>query len=83
MPPQQPDPLVEIRKQELENDTTEIQRKMQNDVMDFQIDQAKLQQAANLAMERMQVQQGIAEDRNDVNLYRINTQAALARNRGQ
>ena len=56
---------------------------MQNDVMDFQIDQAKLQQAANLAMERMQVQQGIAEDRNDVNLYRINTQAALARNRGQ
>ena len=83
MPPQQPDPLVEIRKQELENDSTEIQRKMQNDVMDFQIDQAKLQQAANLAMERMQVQQGIAEDRNDVNLYRINTQAALARNRGQ
>ena len=83
MPPQQPDPLVEIRKQELENDSTEIQRKMQNDVMDFQIDQAKLQQAANLAMELMQVQQGIAEDRNDVNLYRINTQAALARNRGQ
>ncbi len=82
MPPQQPDPLVQIRQQELENDSTEIQRKMQNDVMDFQIDQAKLQQAANLAMQRMQVQQGIAEDRNDVNLYRINTQAALARNRG-
>jgi len=81
-PPQQPDPLVEIRQQELQNDSIEIQRKMQNDAMDFQIDQAKLQQAANLAMQRMQVQQGIAGDRNDVNLYRINTQAALARNRG-
>jgi len=56
---------------------------MQNDVMDFQIDQAKLQQAADLAMQRMQIQQGIADDRNEVNVYRINTQANLARNRGQ
>ncbi len=83
MPSQQPDPLVEIRKQELEIDQLEVQRKMQNDTMDFQIDQAKLQQAANLAMQRMQTQQGIADDRNDVNIYRINTQAGLARNRGQ
>ena len=83
IPPQQPDPLVEIRQKELENDTIEIQRKMQNDMMDFQIDQAKMQQAADLAMKRMRLQEGVAEDRNDVNIYRINTQAALARNRGQ
>jgi len=79
IPPQKPDPLVEIRQQELQNDTQEIQRKMQNDAMDFQIDQAKLEQSAQLAMQRMQAQQGIANDRNDVNIYRINTQAALKR----
>jgi len=79
IPPQKPDPLVEIRQQELQNDTTEIQRKMQNDAMDFQIDQAKLEQSAQLAMQRMQAQQGIANDRNEVNVYRINTQADLKR----
>jgi hypothetical protein len=77
------DPLVALRQQELQNDQVDIQRKMQNDQMDFQIDQAKLQQAANLAMQRMQLQQGIADTRNDVNVYRINTQAELARSRGQ
>jgi hypothetical protein len=55
-----------------------IQRKMQNDAMDFQIDQAKMQQAFNLAQQRMQLQEEIAGDRNDVNIYRINTQAALS-----
>ena len=79
IPPQKPDPLVEIRQQELQNDTAEIQRKAQNDAMDFQIDQAKLEQSAQLAMQRLQTQQGIADDRNDVNIYRINTQAALKR----
>lgn len=83
IPPQQPDPLVSIRQQELQNDQMEIQRKMQNDTMDFQMDQAKMQQAADLALERMRLQQGIADDRNDVNIFRINTQASLARNRGQ
>ncbi len=79
IPPQKPDPLVEIRQQELQNDTAEIQRKAQNDAMDFQIDQAKLEQSAQLAMQRLQMQQGIAYDRNDVNIYRINTQADLKR----
>jgi len=51
--------------------------------MDFQIDQAKLTQAMQLAQQRMNIQQNIADDRNDVNVYRINTQAALSRNRGQ
>jgi hypothetical protein len=78
-PAQKPDPLVDIRKQELENDTAEIQRKTINDMMDFQIDQAKLQQAYELAQQRTQTQEGIAEDRNDVNIYRINTQAALSK----
>ena len=85
MPPQQPDPLVQIRQQELQNDQTEIQRKMQNDQMDYQIDQAKMQQQMDLAMQRLNAQMDVANQRNDVNVYRINTQADLARerNRGQ
>ncbi len=74
-----PDPLVQIRQQELQNDTAEIQRKMQNDALDFQIDQAKLQQAYDTAMQRQALQEKIAADRNDVNIYRINTQANLKR----
>jgi hypothetical protein len=80
-PPQQEDPLVAIRQQELQNDTQEIQRKMQNDAMDFQIDQAKLQQQYELAQQRQGLQEQIAGDRNDVNIYRINTQAALSKDR--
>ena len=78
-PPQQPDPLVAIRQQELENDTQEIQRKAMNDAMDFQIDQARLMQAYELAQKRQQLQEQIAEDRNLVNVYRIDTQANLKR----
>jgi hypothetical protein len=44
--------LVEIRKKELENDTAELQRKAMNDQMNFQVDQAKLEQAYQLAQER-------------------------------
>ena len=78
-PPQQPDPLVAIRQQELENDTQEIQRKAMNDAMDFQIDQARLMQAYELAQQRQNLQEQIAEDRNLVNVYRIDTQADLKR----
>ena len=78
-PPQQPDPLVAIRQQELENDTQEIQRKAMNDAMDFQIDQARLMQAYELAQQRQALQEQIAEDRNLVNVYRIDTQADLKR----
>ena len=76
-PAQKPDPLVDIRQKELQNDTTEIQRKTMNDMMGFQVDQAKLQQTFELAQQRQNLQEKIAEDRNDVNIYRINTQAAL------
>jgi hypothetical protein len=83
MPALQPstpeDPLVEIRKKELENDTAELQRKTMNDQMDFQIDQAKLQQAYELAQQRQKLQESIADDRNDVNIYRIN----MAANKGK
>ena len=79
-PPQQPDPLVAIRQQELQNDTQEIQRKAMNDAMDFQIDQARLMQAYELAQQRQNLQEQIPEDRNLVNVYRIDTQADLKRN---
>jgi hypothetical protein len=78
-PPQQPDPLVEIRQKELENDTAELQRKTMNDQMNFQIDQAKLQQAYELAQQRQSLQENIADDRNDVNIYRINMASANKR----
>jgi len=75
--PQTPeDPLVEIRKKELENDTAELQRKTMNDQMNFQVDGAKIQQTYELAQERQKLQESIADDRNDVNVYRINTNAA-------
>ena len=45
--------------------------------MDFAVDQAKLQQAYELAQQRQTLQESIAEDRNDVNIYRINTAASL------
>ena len=77
-PQQQTDPLVEIRKKELENDTAELQRKSMNDQMSFQIDQAKLQQAYDLAQQRQSLQENIADDRNDVNIYRINMAANRA-----
>ncbi len=80
-PAQQQDPLVAIRQQELQNSQMEIQRKTANDQMDFQIDQAKLQQAYDLAQQRQELQEDIAGARNDVNIYRINTQAALSRNK--
>jgi len=80
-PAQQQDPLIGIRQQELENSQMEVQRKMMNDQMDFQIDQAKLQQAYELAQQRQALQEEIAASRNDVNVYRINTQAALSRNK--
>jgi hypothetical protein len=70
------DPLVEIRKKELENDTAELQRKAMNDQMNFQVDSAKLEQTYQLAQERQKLQENIADDRNDVNIYRINTVAA-------
>ncbi len=80
-PAQQQDPLIAIRQQELENSKMEVERKMANDQMDFQMDQAKLQQAFDLAQQRIKTQEEIAGARNDVNVYRINTQAALSRNK--
>ena len=76
-PPTPKDPLVEIRNKELENDTAELERKTMNDQMDFAVDQAKLQQAYELSQQRQALQESIAEDRNDVNIYRINTAASL------
>lgn len=78
--PQTPeDPLVEIRKKELENDTAELQRKTMNDQMNFQVDAAKIQQAYDLAQQRQRLQENIADDRNDVNIYRINMASANKR----
>ena len=69
-PAQKPDPLAAIREKELENDTVEIQRKSLKRHMNFQIDQAKPRQAFDIAQQRTKTQEQIADDRNDVNIYR-------------
>tara|TARA_R110000737_G_scaffold275978_1_gene282877 strand:- start:40 stop:264 length:225 start_codon:yes stop_codon:yes gene_type:complete len=74
---------LSYRKKELENDTAELQRKTMNDQMNFQVDQAKLQQAYELAQQRQSLQENIADDRNDVNLYRINTAATIRGNKAK
>ena len=51
--------------------------------MNFQIDQAKLQQAYELAQQRQSLQENIADDRNDVNLYRINMASAARGNKSK
>ena len=46
-PAQQQDPLVGIRQQELENSKMEVQRKVMNDQMDFQVDQRNCNRLTN------------------------------------
>lgn len=74
--PDSNDPLVEIRNKELELAAVDQERKAAADAMGFEVDQAKLMQAFELAQQRMASTQQIAEDRNETNLYRINMQAA-------
>ena len=52
-----------------------------NDQMNFQVDAAKLQQAYELAQQRQKLQENIADDRNDVNVYRINMASATRGNK--
>ena len=42
-----------------------------------------LQQAYDLAQQRQKLQESIADDRNDVNVYRINMAAASRGNKGK
>lgn len=75
------DPLVQIRNSELQLKQQEIQQDGQIDQAKLQIDQAKLQQKAASEAARLELQEDIADDRNDVNRERIANQAAMAAQR--
>jgi len=54
------------------------QRKAQKDQVDASLEQQRLQQAQMNASNRLAAQLKIAEDRNDVNMTRIETQEDIA-----
>ena len=82
-PPQgQQDPLVEIRKQELQIKAAESQRRAMSDQERLDLERARVQQQAVTDAARMELQEDIAEDRADVNRERIAVQREAMQKRG-
>ena len=81
-PGQQQDPLVEIRKQELQIKAAEAERRAMNDQERLDIDRTRLQQQAMTDAARIELQEEIAEDRADVNRERIDVQRQAMQQRG-
>ena len=75
------DPLVQIRMQELGLKQQDLQRKVQEDQTQAQMELMRLQQGAAQAAARIESQEEIADNRNAVNLMRINVQQQLTRER--
>ena len=73
-PPPPPDPLVQIRQQELAIKQQQVASDAQLDQMKLQLDQAKMAQQATADSARLELQEQIADDRNEVNRDRINVQ---------
>ena len=71
---QAPDPLVQIRQQELAIKAADTQRKAQADQLELQLEQQKLQQRALTDAARIESQEDIAQLRANVNRERINAQ---------
>ena len=69
-----PDPLVQIRQQELQIKAADTERKARNDQLDYEMEQQKLQQRALSDAARIESQEDIAQLRADVNMARINQQ---------
>ena len=85
MPPAQDpmsDPLVQIRMQELALKQEELQRKTQMDQAELSLEGAKMQQQSAAAAARIESQEQIADERNEVNRERIDVQRQAAQRRG-
>jgi hypothetical protein len=82
-PPPNPaaDPLVQIRNAELQLKQQQIMQDGQIDQAKLAIEQAKMQQKAAGEAARLELQEEIADDRNDVNRERIAAQMAMAAQR--
>ena len=75
-PPPGPDPLVQIRQQELAIKQQQEQNKTQTDAARLDIERQRLQQQAVTDSARLELQEDIAEERNQVNRERIAAQSA-------
>jgi len=76
------DPLVQIRMQELALKEKDLQRKTEEDQGDMLIELQKMQQQAASAAARIESQEEIADNRNDVNRERIQVQRDKMRQGG-
>lgn len=84
MPPQpdpMADPLVQIRNAELQLKQQELMQDGQIDQAKLVMEQAKMEQKAAGEAARLELQEEIADDRNDVNRERIAAQMAMAMQR--
>lgn len=70
----QQDPLVAIRQQELAIKAADVERRAKMDQAGLQLEQQKMMQRAATDSARIESQEEIAENRNDVNLERIAVQ---------
>lgn len=77
-PQPQQDPLVGIRQAEVQLQAAEQQRKQQKDQVEAMLEQARLAQQDQQAQERLQATLDIAQERNNVNRERIETQEDIA-----
>tara|TARA_R100001509_G_scaffold53529_1_gene29362 strand:- start:1716 stop:4094 length:2379 start_codon:yes stop_codon:yes gene_type:complete len=64
------DPIVELKNKELELRGAEIQRKAQESMMQFQMDQQKLNQDRDLAEKKLQSQEDLTEYRQEMAIKR-------------
>ncbi len=76
------DPLVQIRMQELALKEKDLQRKTEEDQGDMLIELQKMQQQAASAAARIESQEEIADNRNEVNRERIQVQRDKMRQGG-
>ena len=82
MPPQQgPDPLVQIRQQELAIKQQQEQNKSQTDAERLELERQKMQQQAVTDASRLELQEEIADERNEVNRERIDVQRQASKRR--
>ena len=76
------DPLVQIRMQELALKEKDLQRKTEEDQGDMLLELQKMQQRAATDAARIESQEEIAQNRNQVNRERIDVQRQAAQRRG-
>ena len=63
---EQQDPLVELKQRELDIKAGDLARKQQEDQREFDLDNKKLAQTANLQRERIESQEDIAQLRANI-----------------